>query len=120
VATNLLLLLGLLSSFVAQENALPSPDAVWKNFDPRLVVQRGYQVQQRDGRWYLRVWADEAPSDDCSAKIHAKTPDMAKNIPCSYLLLLSVTNTRKAAIKNGEKWLNDGEKILKSAHKERK
>lgn len=45
---------------------------------------------------------------------------MAKNIPCSYLLLLSVTNTRKAAIKNGEKWLNDGEKILKSAHKERK
>ncbi len=109
-----------LVSFAVPQNALPSPDQVWRNFEPRLVIQRGYQVQQRDGRWYLRVWADEAPSDDCSAKIHAKSPDIAKDISCSYLLLLSVTNTRKAAIKNGEKWLTDGEKILKSAHKERK
>lgn len=89
----------------------PSPVDLWRNFTPSAVLQHGFMAQNHQGRWYVRVWADEDIRDDCGAKLHAKAPADSK-IPCSYLLLLSIRDSRRAAMKDADKWMNEAAKKI--------
>lgn len=108
-------LLLLLLTFSAGIKELPSPVDIWKNFDPDKVLENGFMAQNREGRWYVRVWANQDVRDDCAGKLHSKDPE--SNIPCTYTLLLSVRNTREKAIHDGNQWMKDAAKKVKEKRK---
>lgn len=112
-------LVALLSTIAAAQNQLPDLQDIWRNFDVEKLQQHGFVAQQIDKRWYVKVWADESLKDDCLGRIHAD-PEHAKDIPCSYILLLSIRQNRSAAVKDGEKWMSAVQKKLDSARKEQR
>src|SRR5437588_94779 len=93
---------------------LPTPKSVWENFNVQAVSDFGYIAEHHDGRWYLRVWANQGIlKDDCLGHIHINPAR-----PCSYLLLLSIRDTQSGAEKDGHRWMAQARKRLIKAHRE--